>query len=473
MRNTLKLVLTAFLILLSINISNALVVPDSWNKWFPNLTYIKMDWERFWPYNFLNVEDLWSKWISYSYLENWKWNWYYNWKIYLNKDWFSSSHIWAWTSYRPQIDKWNIFYYKEWEKYYWEDKKEIDIKNYRNNTNNEVLSIKNNDSNIAHLKFISDDNWKYYTTLRWVKYWPYDFSYSYIYSPWFDLWDKWYWFSYKKWETNYVNINWKIYNSWTNYAWAVNLWEWWIWYKTEWNNKKHLYIDWKEMFQYMYDKEVNWISSFTYRKNDQMYKYYNWKTYWPFKNISFIDWWSKWIVIVKENDNWKFIEVEWKEYKIDWYFWNFKDLWEKWFAYTYKKYTKDHDILEYINVNWNDIYWPFSFIDWYSVDWINLIWDNKLSIYYIKYWNNSKHIAKHWDYYEWYIEIINLDKKTKPKINSKLKNKIDSLVSKSSIVKLTKLNNTLSKIDLNSKKYSKYKDILEYLKESINEKLNK
>jgi hypothetical protein len=59
------------------------------------------------------------------------------------------------------------------------------------------------------------------------------------------------------------------------------------------------------------------------------------------------------------------------------------------------------------------------------------------------------------------------------KVNIKpvLKNKIDSIISKSSTIKLNKLNYKLSKIDLNNKKYAKYKDVLEYLKESINKKL--
>jgi len=169
-----------------------------------------------------------------------------------------------------------------------------------------------------------------------------------------------------------------------------------------------------------------------------------------------------------ENDNWIWratISYDWKEY-----------------AYLSAINWSNYHIIK----NWKKIEWyeqtfypKFSHID----NSFSFIWLKNWTYYLVINWEENKvYFASLYEYNEdWNIEYegraykVSYKKTNNKEVNIKpeLKSKIDSLVLKSSIVKLNKLNNTLSKIDLNSKKYSKYKDILEYLKESINEKLNK
>ena len=78
MKNIIKVILIIWMIFIYMNKSYSFIFPES-TKSYPDLNYIEIDWNKYWPYNFLNVQDLWENWVTFSYYENWKWYWYYKW----------------------------------------------------------------------------------------------------------------------------------------------------------------------------------------------------------------------------------------------------------------------------------------------------------------------------------------------------------------------------------------------------------
>lgn len=211
------------------------------------------------------------------------------------------------------------------------------------------------------------------------------------------------------------------------------------------------------------------------------------------------------IDIIKSSSPWLKIREYWNVFYIKWHdkivvnwnvYWPYKLIWEITFSNDYKnfafpiiteiKYLKSYEYSDYhkefikvsghINNKWRLI------INWKESTTIyNKSWTypqvkysetiNKFDIWLDEFWYKIdlewRYVLKK-DYKRYLKEKLESNKKI-----SNITDKIDSLISKSSTIKLNKLNYQLSKIDLNNKKYAKYKDILEYLKESIDEKLNK
>jgi len=467
MKNIIKVILIIWMIFIYMNKSYSFIFPES-TKSYPDLNYIEIDWNKYWPYNFLNVQDLWENWVTFSYYENWKWYWYYKWEFYwpFDESWFWSMLQWwniPWVKYRPNVTFWKEFYYKSWEKYFWENNEEITLNSENNNIESSINKSDVNEEEKT-FKVISWYMFNSSVDINWKKYWPYD-----VLSWWYDLWENWFWFSYSIWNKYYANINWKIIWPENEYITIINLWEeiwyhfWWYRYMTD------IYKDWKIFIKNWAKIEIKWITAIKYTENNSEYFYYNWKKYWPYKSVSIYNWKTKWLVLVKYEDNKLYVEIQWKDYYIDWANVDYIDLWDDWFAIKYEKHFKDYEKEYYLNINWIN-YWPYDSLD---NSWLKTLWNNKLLIYSLEWWTNLLYINRHWDYYIWKYEIIDISNKNKinTPLSEKTKNQIDKLILNLHTDKLNKINIKLEKIDLKNQKYNKQKNLIEYIKLKIKQKL--
>ncbi len=464
MRNTLKLVLTAFIILFSIsNSSNAYNLTMPWNnskKSASNIVFIF--WKEMPNYSdkYVSVRNLWKEWIWFFYSQP---NYEY---CIVDSVRYEKCKSIRWAKWYLYLEN-NKYYYKEELKKSWPYSSEEEINNDLKNISNSYIEFnKKFDNKHDSYESFETDEW-YFLKHWWVTYWP----------------QKWYkvitkdTFSIKLEDWEYWFIDWKLiwpynkvllYDFWENWTLMRYLKDW------DWNTWNRFQTIWWKTYKYIRNSEENiefinlgenWVWK-RYKENNNEYLEVNWKVYWPYENIrDIINLKKSWIWISYRNDSGTYIEVQWKTYwplnlKRDYIL---ESLWDNWFYFTYDKEENKYND-SYVNINW-EVYWPYSRISRVS--------DFKENWILVKYKDYNQSNA--WkEVYKTFI--INSDKIVNKKtynIKPVLKNKIDSLISKSSTTKLNKLNYQLSKIDLNNKKYAKYKDILEYLKESIDEKLNK
>lgn len=438
-----------------------------------SLTY-SPDWKSFafknekdWKFSI--IKD-WIEWKKYDKIEKIKYS--NNWKIayiasnewfhYVIKDWIEI--------YKSEFYLWNLQYSPNWKSIAFNVKKNwnwwiiikdwIEINKYEKSYNSAWGNMYSLDW--KHYAFSAEKKWKKIIVKDWIEINKYFFQWYPLFSP---SWKEFVFIAKNKWKY-FIVINWKEWKKYTSRITDIP-------YFIDSNNYLlHLEENWKTFVEkngIKSDKYDYWyIQNLTYSKDWKNYAYETINSLWNF-------------VVIK---NWKEIN-KYKEslkpmFSSDWESFSFnvhKD-WKNILIKDWKEINKYKRIYSYIY----SPYWKsFSFIanktvykniivkDWKEID----KYENVYSLMYLPNSQNISFVAK----IRWKEVIIqeicdnsknnSIEKKLniyKNKLPKKVVLKLENIITKLSKEKLTKVYKKIEKIDLENKKYAKYKDILIYIK---------
>lgn len=203
----------------------------------------------------------------------------------------------------------------------------------------------------------------------------------------------------------------------------------------------------------------------------------DWKEIWAeFKNVSNPIFSSDWknFSYIAEKDNWKIVVI--KNGEQIW--WDYISVDNLIFSPDWNNFIFIAEPISWKKVmikNWEEVVldYEYSFIDdpTFSSDWkcfaYTVIEDYWKNFIVKEFFDNNNNNNNNLDNEKEILKNKIINKDWKGIINS-----VDNLVKKNSNQKLKLVLNKINKLDLNSKKYLKYKDIFEYLELIINEKIN-